>query len=180
MTGPTRRRTPAARTVRAATAARPSPARVATRTATATTRTAIATQQSEPQSRAATTTWAIAGATAGAAGVTARGGADGDLQGAGGHQDQQYQGELIPVRGLLDLRDEGYGFLRCEGYLPSSKDVYVSISQARRFALRKGDSIEGFCRPAGNTEKFPALLQIDTVSGLDPGGGPAAGRGSRT
>ncbi|HEV3281570.1 MAG TPA: transcription termination factor Rho [Acidimicrobiales bacterium] len=96
------------------------------------------------------------------------GGPEGDLQGAGGHQDQQYQGELIPVRGLLDLRDEGYGFLRCEGYLPSGKDVYVSISQARRFALRKGDSIEGFCRPAGNTEKFPALLQIDTVSGLDP------------
>ena len=72
------------------------------------------------------------------------------------------------MRGLLDLRDEGYGFLRCEGYLPSPKDVYVSISQARRFALRKGDSVEGFCRPAGSTEKFPALLQIDTVSGLDP------------
>jgi transcription termination factor Rho len=96
------------------------------------------------------------------------GGAEGDLQGAGGNQDQQYQGELIPVRGLLDLRDEGYGFLRCEGYLPSTKDVYVSISQARRFALRKGDSIEGFCRPAGSTEKYPALLQIDTVSSLDP------------
>jgi transcription termination factor Rho len=93
---------------------------------------------------------------------------EGDLQGAGGGQEQQYQGELIPVRGLLDLRDEGYGFLRCEGYLPSTKDVYVSISQARRFALRKGDSIEGFCRPAGSTEKFPALLQIDTVSSLDP------------
>src|SRR5580704_4447957 len=96
------------------------------------------------------------------------GGAEGDLQGVGGGQDQQYQGELIPVRGLLDLRDEGYGFLRCEGYLASAKDVYVSISQARRFALRKGDSIEGFCRPAGSTEKFPALLQIDTVSSMDP------------
>ncbi len=95
------------------------------------------------------------------------GGPDGDLQG-GANQDQQYQGELIAVRGLLDLRDEGYGFLRCEGYLASPKDVYVSISQARRFALRKGDSIEGYCRPAGSTEKFPALLQIDTVSGLDP------------
>jgi len=95
------------------------------------------------------------------------GGPEGDLQG-GANQDQQYQGELIPVRGLLDLRDEGYGFLRCEGYLPSTKDVYVSISQARRFALRKGDSIEGYCRPAGSTEKFPALLQIDTVSELDP------------
>ena len=96
-----------------------------------------------------------------------RQGGDGDLQGSG-TQEQQYQGELIPVSGLLDLRDEGYGFLRCEGYLPSTKDVYVSISQARRFALRKGDRIEGFCRPAGSTEKFPALLQIDSVSSLDP------------
>ncbi|MBV8463038.1 MAG: transcription termination factor Rho, partial [Acidimicrobiales bacterium] len=95
-----------------------------------------------------------------------RQGGDGDLQGSG--QEQQYQGELIPVRGLLDLRDEGYGFLRCEGYLPSSKDVYVSISQARRFALRKGDSVEGHCRPATSTEKFPALIQIDAVSGMDP------------
>jgi transcription termination factor Rho len=96
-----------------------------------------------------------------------QGGPEGDLQGSG-NQEQQYQGELIPVSGLLDLRDEGYGFLRCEGYLASSKDVYVSISQARRFALRKGDSIEGFCRPAGSTEKFPALVQIDTVSQMDP------------
>jgi transcription termination factor Rho len=95
-----------------------------------------------------------------------QGNPEGDLQGGG--SDQQYQGELIPVRGLLDLRDEGYGFLRCEGYLASTKDVYVSISQARRFALRKGDAVEGFCRPAGSTEKFPALIQIDTVSGMDP------------
>jgi transcription termination factor Rho len=93
--------------------------------------------------------------------------AGGELQG-GGNQEATYQGELVEVRGLLDLRDEGYGFLRCEGYLPSSKDVYVSISQARRFALRKGDYVEGACRPAGNNEKYPALLRIDTVSALDP------------
>ena len=92
-------------------------------------------------------------------------GPDGDLQGG---SEQPYQGELIPVRGLLDLRDEGYGFLRTEGYLASPKDVYVSVSQARRLALRKGDAIEGACRPAGPQEKFAALLQIDKVSGLDP------------
>ena len=74
----------------------------------------------------------------------------------------------MEVRGLLDLRDEGYGFVRTQGYLPSSKDVYVSISQAKRFSLRKGDSIEGACRPAASNEKFPALLRIDSVSGLDP------------
>ena len=96
-----------------------------------------------------------------------RQGPDGDLVGYGS-SDQPYTGETIPVRGLLDLRDEGYGFVRCSGYLPSAKDVYVSISQAKRFALRKGDTIEGACRPAGSQEKFPALVQIDTVSGLDP------------
>jgi transcription termination factor Rho len=93
-------------------------------------------------------------------------GSDRDLQGGG--QEQQYQGEPIPVDGLLDLRDEGYGFLRTNGYLPSQKDVYVSISQVRRFALRKGDRIEGASRPAGSNEKYPALLRIDTVSGMTP------------
>ncbi len=93
-------------------------------------------------------------------------GGERELQGGG--QEAQYSGELIAVRGLLDLRDEGYGFLRADGYLPSSRDVYVSISQARRFALRKGDYVEGACRPAASNEKFPALIRIDSVCGLDP------------
>ena len=86
----------------------------------------------------------------------------------GGGQEVAWQGELVPVRGLLDLRDEGYGFLRTSGYLPSGKDVYISVSQARRFALRRGDAIEGACRPAGPSEKYPALLRIDTVCGMTP------------
>jgi transcription termination factor Rho len=87
-------------------------------------------------------------------------------QGAG--QEVAWQGELVPVRGLLDLREEGYGFLRTSGYLPSSKDVYISVSQARRFSLRRGDAIEGACRPAGPSEKYPALLRIDSVCGMTP------------
>ncbi len=83
-------------------------------------------------------------------------------------KDATWQGELVPVKGLLDLREEGYGFLRTGGYLPSPKDVYVSVSQARRFALRRGDAIEGACRPAGPSEKYPALVRIDSVSGLQP------------
>ena len=86
----------------------------------------------------------------------------------GGGQEVAWQGELVPVRGLLDLRDEGYGFLRTSGYLPSSKDVYISVSQARRFSLRRGDAIEGACRPAGPSEKYPALLRIDSVCGMTP------------
>jgi transcription termination factor Rho len=96
------------------------------------------------------------------------GGGGGERELQGGGQEAQYSGELIPVRGLLDLRDEGYGFLRAEGYLPSSKDVYISISQARRFAMRRGDFVEGACRPAASNEKFPALIRIDSVSGLAP------------
>ncbi|HSH23004.1 MAG TPA: transcription termination factor Rho, partial [Acidimicrobiales bacterium] len=92
--------------------------------------------------------------------------AERDLQGGG--QEQQFSGEPVPVAGLLDLNDQGYGFLRAEGYIPSPRDVYVSISQVRRFALRKGDYVEGASRPAGTSEKYPALLRIDTVSGLTP------------
>lgn len=80
----------------------------------------------------------------------------------------QFQGEPTEVRGLLDLREEGFGFLRTNGYLPSSNDVYVSISQVRRFSLRRGDYIQGASRPAATSEKYPALLHIDQVSGLNP------------
>jgi transcription termination factor Rho len=82
--------------------------------------------------------------------------------------DAHYQGELVPVEGLLDLKDEGYGFVRTRGFLPSPKDVYVSVSQVRRFGLRRGDVLVGASRPAANNEKYPALLRIDTVSGLSP------------
>jgi transcription termination factor Rho len=82
--------------------------------------------------------------------------------------ESQFSGEPLPVTGYLDLRDEGYGFLRTSGFLAGPTDVYVSISQVRRFALRKGDYLEGAARPAGGNEKYPALLRIDTVSGLTP------------
>jgi transcription termination factor Rho len=89
-----------------------------------------------------------------------------DLQGHG--QEVAYTGDPIPVLGLLDLRDEGYGFIRTKGYLPGPNDVYVSMSQVRRFALRKGDQISGSSRPAASSEKYPALLQVDEVNGMDP------------
>jgi transcription termination factor Rho len=100
------------------------------------------------------------------AGGEGRGQGGQELQ--GGNQEAAWQGELVPVKGLLDLREEGYGFLRTSGYLPSQRDVYVSVSQARRFALRRGDAIEGACRPAGPTEKYPALIRIDSICGLPP------------
>ena len=92
----------------------------------------------------------------------------GDRDLPGQSVEAQFTGDPIPMAGYLDLRDEGYGFLRTNGFLPSQGDIYVSISQVRRFALRKGDYLEGAARPAGGNEKYPALLRIDTVSGLSP------------
>jgi transcription termination factor Rho len=79
-----------------------------------------------------------------------------------------WDGEVVEVSGILDLRDEGYGFLRLNGLLPSRDDVYVSVKQTRQFGLRRGDLISGASRPANRGEKNPALLRIDRVNGLDP------------
>ncbi|HEX6596114.1 MAG TPA: transcription termination factor Rho [Acidimicrobiales bacterium] len=91
-----------------------------------------------------------------------------DIQQDRGQDPGSYSGELVPAEGLLDLRDEGYGFLRTSGYLAGGRDAYVSLSQVRRFALRKGDYIKGASRPAGSNEKYPALLRIDTVNDMTP------------
>ena len=76
--------------------------------------------------------------------------------------------EPVAVSGYLDLRDEGYGFLRVKGYLPSKDDVYISVRQTRQYGLRKGDHITGMSRPAARNEKNPALLELLTVNGGDP------------
>jgi transcription termination factor Rho len=74
-----------------------------------------------------------------------------------------------PVQtGILDVLPEGYGFLRTAGYLPSQQDIYVSLSQIRRFALRKGDQVQGAVRRPKDNEKYLALLRIDTVNGVTP------------
>ncbi len=77
---------------------------------------------------------------------------------------------LIPIAGILDVLDN-YGFVRTTGYLPGSNDVYVSLSQVRRYGLRKGDVIEGAIRQPRDgerREKFNALVRLDKINGLDP------------
>src|SRR5437868_4337318 len=70
--------------------------------------------------------------------------------------------------GILDIVDDGYGFLRQERYLPGSNDVYVSQSQIRRFGLRTGDMVTGQVRPPKDSEKYHGLLRVEAVNGLDP------------
>ena len=84
------------------------------------------------------------------------------------NQSDQTPVELTSFLGLLDLRDEGFGFIRSNGYLPSPKDIYVSVNVVRRFALRKGDVLEGGARPAAGSEKYPALVRLDRVNDMDP------------
>jgi transcription termination factor Rho len=77
---------------------------------------------------------------------------------------------LIPIAGILDVLDN-YGFVRTTGYLPGPNDVYVSLSQVRRYGLRKGDVIEGAIRQpreGERREKFNALVRLDKINGLDP------------
>jgi len=76
----------------------------------------------------------------------------------------EYSGDLIEIEGLLDLRDEGYGFLRASGYLAGRNDAYVSASQVRRFGLRKGDHVKGATRPPASSEKYPALVRVDLIN----------------
>ena len=84
-------------------------------------------------------------------------------------EEREEELQNAPVRsGVLDVLPEGYGFLRASGYLPGTGDVYVSLSQIRRFGLRRGDEITGAVRNPRDNEKYPALLRVDTVAGVDP------------
>ncbi|HEX8939608.1 MAG TPA: transcription termination factor Rho [Candidatus Limnocylindrales bacterium] len=70
--------------------------------------------------------------------------------------------------GILDIVDEGFGFMRRHGLMPSPDDVYVSSSQIRRFGLRMGDRIGGAVRAPREGEKYWGMLQVFTVNGVDP------------
>lgn len=72
------------------------------------------------------------------------------------------------ANGILEVLAEGYGFIRCENFLPGENDVYVSPTQIRRFNLKTGDIIKGPKRIRTQNEKFSALLYLESVNGLDP------------
>ncbi|MGY1642514.1 transcription termination factor Rho [Geodermatophilus sp. SYSU D00703] len=77
---------------------------------------------------------------------------------------------LLPVAGILDVLDN-YAFVRTSGYLTGPNDVYVSLSQVRRYGLRRGDAITGAVRQPREGErkdKYNALVRLDTVNGLEP------------
>ncbi len=70
--------------------------------------------------------------------------------------------------GILEVMQDGYGFIRCDNYLPGENDVYVSPSQIRRFNLKTGDILVGNIRVAKENEKYSALLFVESVNGYKP------------
>jgi transcription termination factor Rho len=70
--------------------------------------------------------------------------------------------------GVLEIIEEGIGFLRSDHYVPGPDDIYVSQTQIKRFDLRTGDLVVGQVRPPKDTEKYYGLLRVEAVNGLDP------------
>ena len=85
---------------------------------------------------------------------------------------KQQAGDGIDILGggVLEILNDGFGFLRSTGnsYCTSADDIYVSPSQVRKFALRKGDEVHGKIRPPKDQERYFALVQIDTINGETP------------
>ena len=74
----------------------------------------------------------------------------------------------IEANGILEVMPDGFGFIRCENYLPGENDVYVAPSQIRRFNMKTGDIIVGSRRVKTAAEKFAALLYVKTINGYTP------------
>lgn len=88
-----------------------------------------------------------------------------------GQTDEKYPADLdsgITAHGILEVMPDGFGFIRCENYLPGENDVYVAPSQIRRFNLKTGDILEGNTRIKTQGEKFSALLYVKSINGYTP------------
>lgn len=75
--------------------------------------------------------------------------------------------DVVEVKGILDVMNDGFGFMRVENYRSSENDIYVSPVQIRRFNLKTGDELVGDCRPSQDEDKYSPLLFVKTING-DP------------
>ncbi|MCB0864468.1 MAG: hypothetical protein KDB58_02040 [Solirubrobacterales bacterium] len=82
-------------------------------------------------------------------------------------EEEQDAGE--PVTGILDITPRGHGFIRVSGLGSDEDDVYVSPSQIRRCEMRRGDEVSGPARKPRRGERYPALIHVDTINGVEPG-----------
>ncbi|MFC4147035.1 transcription termination factor Rho [Micromonospora mangrovi] len=100
---------------------------------------------------------------------------EGGNEGGGGREPQVSEDDvLVPVAGIIDVLDN-YAFVRTTGYLAGPNDVYVSMSQIKKYGLRRGDAITGAVRAARDTggsdqrrDKYNPLVRLDTINGMEP------------
>jgi len=83
-------------------------------------------------------------------------------------QAQAERGGQAYITGILDIVEDGFGFIRVKGLMPSPGDIYVSSPQVRRFGLRAGDRVGGVTRAPKDGEKYWSLVRVESVGGVDP------------
>ena len=94
-----------------------------------------------------------------------------ELKGNGKYRDPDYEFDgIIEAEGVLDIMNDGYGFLRSSdyNYLSSPDDIYVSQSQIKLFGLKTGDTVKGVVRPPKEGEKYFPLIRVSLINGLNP------------
>ena len=84
-------------------------------------------------------------------------------------ESRENRDDRFEVEGILELAEDGFGFLRFNNFLTSEKDIYVAPAQIRRFNLKTGDKIKGICRHPNDGNRFGALLYVVSVNGDEPG-----------
>ena len=91
-------------------------------------------------------------------------------QGSDRSKPEEFAPEEVGIRahGILEVMPDGFGFIRCENYLPGENDVYVAPGQIRRFGLKTGDILEGMTKVKSQNEKFCALLYLQSINGYPP------------
>lgn len=82
-------------------------------------------------------------------------------------EENEEQEGTIEANGILEVLQDGYGFIRCENYLPGENDVYVAPSTIKRYNLRTGDIVRGYSKVKTGNEKFGALQIVSTINGID-------------
>ncbi|MGH2586375.1 MAG: Rho termination factor N-terminal domain-containing protein, partial [Dehalococcoidia bacterium] len=103
-----------------------------------------------------------------ASGTPAENGRAGQAQAQQPSENGRPQPPTLVGEGVLEIVDDGFGFLRGPSLLPGPNDFYVSQSQIRRMGLRTGDYVVGAVRPPKDSERYFSLLRVDSVNGVEP------------
>lgn len=83
-------------------------------------------------------------------------------------KEAEFISEPMPVGGIIEIMSDGFGFIRSENYLPGENDIYIAPAMIRKYGLRTGDILSGSAARKNTTDKFAALVQLDTINGYTP------------